>query len=157
MKSHILFVLFTLGCSGSTGTPGLPGSDGAPGPQGPAGISTMISDKFTCEDHIDIRNLKINYQAILLNNGTLFVSGMISDEEFSYPTFSAYSPQEPEWLTGPTSKMVFDVRYPVDAGFFIIELNRDTLVTTTTYDDRNSDQFRTWEFKPSACEHERFE
>lgn len=144
--------LSTDGEKGATGLPGKDGAKGEPGPQGAAAESAKITNSIFCTGGLEgTASLGFKYQAVLFANGNVFASASIKDGvlEASYATL--YSPTQNGAAVAGVS-VQFDQAAPANSGFWILSLDRKTLVTSIVYNDADVlGGTQSWTMTPAAC------
>jgi hypothetical protein len=149
---------FLWGCGGEAGQPGpagAPGANGAagakgePGPQGekgekgsngaPADAGAVDPSKITasifCTGALENSNgVSVDYSVAQMANGNVFATTAVRSGDIGASNSAFYSPLQNGALTAAV-QVQFDLLGPANAGFWRVELNRSTLITTVVYTD----------------------
>jgi hypothetical protein len=152
----------TQGSKGAQGEMGVPGEAGAPGAQGAmgeagsAGPTDDIMGSIGCVGTISGGPLtgtySIGYTADQFSDGAIFANAYVGDTSFSTSGSAFFAPQQTGWNTAPVT-FVYDVYGTADGGWWLISLDRSTLVVSITYNDTDlgGTGTSTWDWHPSQC------
>lgn len=151
------------GDEGRVGPQGTPGEDGLRGPQGEPGkdgadgtdaAATRVVESFFCAGALEGTFVNFSYNAVLFSSSDLFVSGAIRDAEKTSTTSTIYTSEQVGYGTAAVTVGI-DEDATHDFGFFIVELDRTTLVVKIAYRAAGSDTtaYQSWTFQPRDCVH----
>lgn len=143
------------GTPGPSGADGEDGSDGAPGTPGADGSdtgATKIVESFHCGGPIAETALTAFYDAVLLSSGDMFVTGTVRTPLIGSSTSVLYSPNQ----NGYNAAEVFvslDADETADGGYFVLSLNRLSLVQVVHYLGSGTEVTQSWSMAPESCVH----
>jgi Collagen triple helix repeat (20 copies) len=144
------------GATGATGPQGPMGEAGAMGATGPQGPSGDITGSIGCVGTVSGGPLSgtysMGYTADQFSDGAVFSTGYISGASISVSGSAFFAPQQTGWDTAPV-QFTYDVYSGADGGWWLISLDRSTLVVSITYNDTDlggTDTY-TWAWQPSQC------
>jgi hypothetical protein len=167
-RAAVLYLFFLLasactgpaGPAGQTGTqgePGLQGATGPTGPQGPAGGTvdagdpSRITGSITCTGSLSGQPYSFTYSVDQFANGNVFASGDIANSSIQASNAVMFSPNQTGYATAPV-QVLFDAQAPADSGWWLLSLNRQSLVVTITYNDTDLPSgTMAWTMQPSQC------
>lgn len=173
MRSTLLaLTMMTVACAGETGPPGPagpPGPTGAQGPsgaagaagqQGPAGPSAdagagadsfKITRSIGCFGALEGTSLSATYRAALYAGGNVLASAEIRDASIGASFATMYSPTQNGAATASVI-VSFDALGTANGGFFVVSLDRASLVTTIVYNDSEATGGSdSWTMTPDKC------
>lgn len=147
----------TQGSDGADGIPGKNGKDGVPGTDGNPGTdgtSTKIAESFFCTGGLEGQpGLGFSYDAVLLSSGDLFVTGSVNNLATSASATRFYSPSQAGYVNAPVS-FVFDLDNTFNSGYWVLSLERSTLVAVIEYHAADGGPVtNTWSMPATACVH----
>ena len=128
------------GAAGSKGDPGAQGEKGEKGSNGaPADAGSMDPSKITasifCTGALDNSpGVSVDYSVAQMANGNVFVTSVVRSSDIGASNSAFYSPQQTGALTAAVL-VDFDLLGPANGGFWRVELDRSTLVTSVVYTD----------------------
>ena len=127
----------------------LKGDTGAAGKD--ANADGMFAASIHCGGQLASTTVYFTYDAALTKGGDVFADGAINDGNFEVSNTQFYSKDQ----NGATTAMVtlqYDLQGAANAGWFSLELNRSTLVTTIVYHDSDAAGGQTvWSMTPDQC------
>lgn len=154
------------GPAGPQGPQGPQGSQGLQGPQGPAGeagapasavdsgngdrIVAMTYCADTIPDAFSGTDILVDYGLVEFASGNVFANGSISDMGRSAGGSQYYAPTEDGYDTAQIVALIDEVP-PADGGYWLITIDRATLVVTAAYHDADIDAGLMWTFPPEHC------
>lgn len=140
------------GEKGEKGDQGSAGKSGDDGHDGADGSDNHIVSSIHCGGSLQgTTSLSFSYSVALLASGDLFANGSIYDGNFEVSNTAFYAREQNGATTGGVI-FNYDMATPSNGGYWKIELNRTTLVTTLTYtDDDVAGGKRFWYMTPDDC------
>ena len=120
--------------------------------------ATRIVESFFCAGALEnTAGLSFNYNAILFSSGDLFVTGSIVSALAQSTTTRFFAPEQNGYRTAQVA-LAYDVDTTADGGWFILELDRASLVTVIEYREAGSTlgtaaADATWTMQPTDCVH----
>jgi hypothetical protein len=178
---NLMFLGLMLGsCTGPAGPPGPsgpPGADGSDGKDGQScraydtstghvftcddgygvtihdGSSTKISESFFCEGLLEGTGFSASYDAVLFSSKDLWTSGTISGSDLQVSSSAFWSPTQNGYTTASVPGLVADIVGDNNGGYFMLSLDRQTLVLHAVYTDVDQLEPLTWTKDPSSCVH----
>jgi hypothetical protein len=167
-----------LACTGPAGPQGPPGSDGTDGKDGQScraydtakghvftcddgygvtihdGRTNEMLESFFCEGGLENTNLVASYDAVLFSNGDIWTTGSVSDPSRQSSASNFWDPSQNGYADAATGSIVFDFEGPANGGYFVISLDRTTLVSVVTYHDTDlPNDSEIWTMPPDKCVH----
>jgi hypothetical protein len=134
------------GANGENGTNGLNGTNGA------NGTANKVASSIHCGGQLASTSLWFTYDVDVFSNGDVFVHGAIRDDRWEIGTTSYYAATQ---VGAATASIIFvdDELGANNVGYWIIALNRTSLVTTITYNDPDLGGTGTqaWTMAPADC------
>jgi hypothetical protein len=140
------------GATGAAGADGTNGTDGINGTNGTNGTDNKAIASFYCGNNlVGATNIYWFYTAHLLSSGDLVVSGKIRNAEIEASNTNYYSASQVGASTAQVT-ISYDLVGTSNYGYWTIELNRSTLITTITYYDTElSSNPDVWVAPASEC------
>jgi len=133
------------------------GKDGVDGKNGADGTDNRIVASIHCSGALDGTSLYFSYNASLMASGDVFANGSIIDDYFEISRSAFYSVQQ----VGATTAAVIlanDQSGTANGGWWRLELDRKTLITSITYfDDEVVDGEISWVMTPDKCINNEYE
>ena len=141
----------SMGDKGSTGSKGDTGSTGSKGDTGSAGTDNKIKYTHYCNALLQNTALYYRYRVYQFVNEDIFIQGEIYGVSYEVADSIMYSKLQNGWTTAPIY-INYDVSGSANSGYFVISLNRSTMVTTIVYTDSAvSGGSTTWVEPSSEC------
>ena len=141
----------SMGDKGSTGSKGDTGSTGSKGDTGSAGTDNKIKYTHYCNALLQNTALYYRYRVYQFVNEDIFIQGEIYGTLYEVADSIMYSKLQNGWTTAPIY-INYDVSGSANYGYFVISLNRSTMVTTIVYTDSDvSGGSTTWTLPSSNC------
>lgn len=126
------------GAKGEKGDTGETGPQGPPGPGGPSGSGvdgSKITSSIFCNGFLEGQpGYLFSYNAVMFQNNNVFVNATIADSVFETSATKLYAPSQNGW-SNATVSMQHDAAPPANAGWWMLSLDRQTLVVTVVYND----------------------
>ena len=139
------------GAPGSSGSKGDTGSTGSKGDTGSAGTDNKIKYTHYCNALLQNTSLYYRYRVRQFVNEDIFIQGEIYGSAYEVADSIMYSKLQNGWTTAPIY-INYDVSGSANSGYFVISLNRSTMVTTIVYTDSDvSGGSTTWSQPSSDC------
>ena len=139
------------GAPGSSGSMGDKGSTGSKGDTGSAGTDNKIKYTHYCNALLQNTALYYRYRVYQFVNEDIFIQGEIYGVSYEVADSIMYSKLQNGWTTAPIY-INYDVSGSANSGYFVISLNRSTMVTTIVYTDSDvSGGSTTWVEPSSDC------
>ena len=139
------------GAPGSSGSKGDKGSTGSKGDTGSAGTDNKIKYTHYCNALLQNTALYYRYRVYQFVNEDIFIQGEIYGVSYEVADSIMYSKLQNGWTTAPIY-INYDVSGSANSGYFVISLNRSTMVTTIVYTDSDvSGGSTTWSQPSSDC------
>ena len=139
------------GAPGSSGSKGDTGSTGSKGDTGSAGTDNKIKYTHYCNALLQNTALYYRYRVYQFVNEDIFIQGEIYGVSYEVADSIMYSKLQNGWTTAPIY-INYDVSGSANYGYFVISLNRSTMVTTIVYTDSDvSGGSTTWVEPSSDC------
>lgn len=127
------------------------GKDGADGKDGTDGTNNRMIASIHCSGLLDGTSLYFYYNASLMASGDVFANGSINDAYLQVYGSSYFSAQQNGAATA--SVLITDDQLgAANSGFWEIQLNRQTLVTSIDYHDTDATNgILSWVMTPDKC------
>jgi hypothetical protein len=130
---------------------GAPGATGATGATGAAGTDNKIKYTHYCNALLQNTAFYYRYRVYQFVNEDIFIQGEIYGTSYEVADSIMYSKLQTGWDTAPIY-INYDVQSTANFGFFVISLNRSTMVTTIVYTDSDvTGGALTWSQPSSDC------
>lgn len=97
-------------------------------------LGGRIVASIFCQGSIPNSSLRVHYSAAVTSSGDVYASGAISTPGEQFSETKLYSAQQNGALTASII-INYDAITPLNGGFWVLSLNRDTLVHTAEYND----------------------
>jgi len=121
------------------------------GTDGTAGTDNKIKYTHYCNALLDNTTLYYRYRVSQFVNEDIFIQGEIYGAAYEVADAIMYSKLQNGWDTAPIF-INYDVSGSANYGYFVISLNRSTMVTTIVYTDSDvSGGSDTWTQPSSDC------
>lgn len=115
-----------------------------------ASADTIVSTTY-CADTIPELHVLVDYGVVEFANGNVFANGSISDANGEASNAMYYSPAESGYDSAQIVALLDEVP-PSDGGYWIVTMDRTTLVVTATYHDADIDAgVMSWAFPAEHC------
>ena len=130
---------------------GAPGTSGGKGDTGTAGTDNRIKYTHLCNALLENTSYYYRYRVRQFVNEDIFIQGEIYGVSYEVADSIMYSKLQNGWTTAPIY-INYDVSGSANYGYFVISLNRSTMVTTIVYTDSDvSGGSTTWSQPSSDC------
>lgn len=142
------------GEDGADGKNGTDGKDGAAGKDGTVGSDNRITKSIECygSDLDGLPDVEVSYIATVMASGDVFATGMAKNDVDSSSRTQFYSASQTALVASAPVQVTKDAMGTPTAGFFKLELDRDSLVLTVSYVDAEIDpSVTTWTLQPEQC------
>ena len=127
------------------------GAPGDKGDTGTAGTDNRIKYTHYCNALLQNTALYYRYRVYQFVNEDIFIQGEIYGVSYEVADSIMYSKLQNGWTTAPIY-INYDVSGSANSGYFVISLNRSTMVTTIVYTDSDvSGGSTTWSQPSSDC------
>lgn len=119
--------------------------------KGEPGTSNKIKSSIGCGGQMEGTNYYFLYTASLLTSGDLFVSAAIKST-YIQSSASAFYASTQNGATNGAVSINYDLVGGLNAGYWVVSLDRATLVVTVEYNDGDvSGSKQTWTMAPDKC------
>lgn len=136
---------------GAAGVDGQDGSDGTNGVDGSNGIDNHIIANIRCTGLLQSTTIYFTYESSVMASGDVWAKGSIYNGAFEVGASTFYAGGQ---VGAGTAAVLFqaDVAGTSNGGYWLMSLDRTTVVTTIVYTDNEvSDGSDSWTMQPSAC------
>lgn len=122
------------------------------------GRTNEMIESFFCDGQLEGTLLLVTYDAVLFSNGDIWTTGSVSDASRQSSSSAFWDPSQNGYVDAATQPIVFDFTGPADGGYFVIALDRTTLVNVVTYKDQDLlNDSQVWTMSPDKCVHNFYE
>lgn len=140
------------GAMGNPGAMGATGNTGTMGVTGPAAVaSSLVAATLYCNAELSTTGVWFMYDAVVFKSGDVFASGSIRNSLLEVSNSTFYSTSQVGAATAAV-QMEFDLLGAANAGFWTINVDRNTAIATiTNYDSDATGGQNSWIMTPDKC------